>query len=116
MAKPHLRLAKDLTHLWYRSLENKICHVHISAVGGLYGDDGDTGVGVGALKSKINVQPVLVVGCDWRNACGEAALLKSWGCLQPPLLFRSLDSNTLTGGDVRNHAAGECLAFVSFPF
>lgn len=34
------------TRLWYRSLENKVCHVQLRAVCGLDGDHGDAGVGV----------------------------------------------------------------------
>lgn len=36
----------QLECLWYCSLENKVCHVQLCAVGSLYRYHGDTGVGV----------------------------------------------------------------------
>lgn len=48
-------------YLWYCSLENKICHIQLCAVGGLYRDYSDTRVGVRPLKGEVNLQPILVV-------------------------------------------------------
>lgn len=56
-------------YLWYCSLENKICHIQLCAVGGLYCDYSDTGVGVWPLKAEVNLQPILVVCSNWRDSC-----------------------------------------------
>lgn len=56
-------------YLWYCSLENKICHIQLCAVGGLYRDYSDTRVGVWPLKGEVNLQPILVVRSNWGDSC-----------------------------------------------
>lgn len=57
-----------MAHLWYCSLENKLCHVSLGGVGGVDSDDCYVRVRIGPLKGELYFQAILAISCHGGNS------------------------------------------------